>query len=108
MPVGIADATGGEAVPLPRDDVLAGVLDQEAGAFTSQRPRDAFGDLERAVLIVRLDVAVNAVDQIHLVLDPAAAEQRIIGRRRRSRRRRGGRGWGRRWAGRLAVERFAS
>src|SRR5437899_9044726 len=50
MPVGIAEATGGEAVPLPGDDVLAAVLDQEAGAFTLQRPRDAFGDLERAVL----------------------------------------------------------
>src|SRR5437879_5186112 len=101
MPVGIADAARGKAVTLPGDDVLTAVLDQEAAAFTLQRPRDAFGDLERAVLIVRLNVAVNAVDQIHLVLDPTAAEQRIIGRWRRRWRRRGCRC--RRWRGRIAV-----
>src|SRR5260221_2407605 len=96
LAVGIADAAGRKTVALPRDDILAALFDQFAGALATQRPRDAFGDFER-----RLDAAaggvdrgVNALDQFLLVADERVAA---------ARRGRGSRRWGlrRRRCGRM-------
>src|SRR5262245_65128475 len=38
-----------EPVALPEDDVLAGILDQQSGAFAAEQPRHAFRHLEGAI-----------------------------------------------------------
>src|SRR5437868_15152340 len=65
--VGIADTSGRKDIALPGDDVLAAVLYQLAGAFVAERPGDTLGDFERLVLVMRVDMAVNALHDLIVI-----------------------------------------